>query len=779
MTTRPPLLLLLARAFLLIPAAAALADTLVVRLVVNGEPKGDIFVERTPGGDYLVRVSDLAAAGFRETKGAIERIDGEMYMVLRSMTGVSFSFDEKTLTLSLAAAPAILPVRTIDFTPRKQPRVERPEDTSAFLNYRVGYTADDGSRSWDVENQAGVRVGGVLFLTDTAYTNTPADSSFVRLQSSATYDRRETMQRAVLGDVFASTGDLGGAVNLGGASFSKVYRIDPYFRRHPLASLSGLVATPSEAQIYLDGTLLRTEKLAPGGFALRNLDYYGGASRVTVVVRDPFGREERFAAPFYFTDALLRKGLHEYSYNAGFLREDFGVQSNRYGSFAFSAFHNYGVSDAVTAGFRAEGGEGMANLGPQATVLVDEAGVVTASLSGSYDKDGGGGVAGLLSYAYQDNTASAHAFVRGFSREYAVLAAGDAAQKPRYDAGVGAGYGTPRAGSISLDLAASGTYGGRDRRSAALTYSRRIAERLTLIASYRKTRDVASTDEIFAGVTYTLAPDMALSGSVARTDDATTETVQAQKYVPAGEGYGFRAQADRTDGGDEPGTGFNPFVQYNARYAVVTGEYRGRFLDRGGSRSSYQLTASGGIAAVGGAVGLSRPVTDSFGVVAVDNLADVRVLVSNQEIGRTDAKGRLFVPDLGSYYENQVAVNDKDIPIDYAVDEIVKYVSPPLRSGSVIRFGVRKFQAVTGLLSVRAGETVRPAEYLEVRLALPEKPLLFPTGKKGEFYVENVPPGTYRAAFDADGKTCEFDLTVPASAEVVVDLGGIVCETPR
>ena len=779
MTTRPPLLLLLAFAFLLLPATAALADTLVVRLVVNGEPKGDVFVERTPGGDYLVRVSDLAAAGFRETKGAVAEIGGETFIVLRSMTGVSFSVDEKTLTLNLTAAPGILPVRTIDFTPLKQPRVERTRDTSAFLNYRVGYTADDGSRSWDAENQLGVRAGDILFLTDTAYTNTPADSSFVRLQSSATYDRRETMQRAVLGDVFASTGDLGGAVNLGGASVSKVYRIDPYFRRHPLASLSGLVATPSEAQIYLDGMLLRTERLAPGGFQLKNLDYYGGASRVTVVLRDPFGREERFASPFYFTDALLRKGLHEYSYNAGFLREEFGVQSNRYGSFAVSAFHNYGVSDAVTAGIRAEGGDGMVNLGPQATVLVDEAGVVTGSLSGSYDKDGGGGVAGLLSYAYQDNAASAHAFARGFSREYTVLAAGDTAQKPRYDAGVGAGYGTPRAGSISVDLAAAGTYEGSVRRSAALTYSRRITDPATLFASYRKTRDVTSVDEIFVGVTYNLAPDVAVSGSVTRVDDTMTETVQAQKYVPAGEGYGFRARADRRDGGVEPGTGFNPFVQYNGRYAVLTGEYRGQYPDRGESRSSYQLTASGGLAAVGGLVGLTRPVTDSFGVVAVDNLAGVRVLVSNQELGRTDAKGRVFVPALGSYYENQVSIDDKDIPIDYTVDEVLKYVSPPLRSGSVIRFGVRKFQAVTGLLSVRAGEAVRPAEYLEVRLALPGTALVFPTGKRGEFYLENVPPGTYRAAFDADGKTCEFDLTVPASAEVVVDLGGIVCETPR
>ncbi len=775
---RPSRLFILVCAFFLLPAAAR-ADTVVVRLVVNGEPKGDVFAERTPDGDFLVRASDLAAAGLRETTGAVAEIGGEAFLFLRSMKGVSFSFDEKTLSLSLTAAPGILPVRTIDFTPSRQPRIDRPKDTSAFLNYRVGYTADDGSRSWNAENQLGLRAGDVLFLTDSAYTRTPADESFVRLQTSATRDRRETMQRAVLGDVFASSGDLGNAVNLGGASVSKVFRIDPYFRTHPLAGVSGLVAMPSDARIYLDGMLLRTEKLQAGGFELKNLDYYGGASVVTVVIRDPFGREERIASPFYFTDALLRKGLHEYSCNVGFLREDFGVRSNRYGALAFSAFHNYGASDAVTAGIRAEGGGGMANLGPQAYILLEGAGVLTAAASGSYDTERGGGAAGLLRYAYQDNTTGAHLLLKGYSKEYAILAEGAVMHRPRYEAGAGAGYGTRRAGSISIDLAAAGTYGGPGRRSAALTYSRKIAAPASLFASYRKTREAVSNDEIFVGVTYNLDRDVSLSASVAGGNGKTTETVQAQKYVPAGEGYGFRAQADRTDGGGESATGFNPFVQYNGRRAILTGEYRGRFPDRGGSRESYQLTASGGVAAVGGAVGLSRPVTDSFGVVAVDNLADVRVLVSNQVIGRTDAKGRVFVPAMGSYYENQVAIDDKDIPIDYTIDEVVKYVSPPLRGGSVIRFDVRKFQAVTGLLSVRAGEAVRPAEFLEVRMTVAGKDIVFPTGRRGEFYLENVAPGTYRAAFDAGGKTCEFDLTVPASGEVVVDLGGLVCEIPR
>ena len=83
-----------------------------------------------------------------------------------------------------------------------------------------------------------------------------------------TRDWRDTLQRLVLGDLSASSGDLGSGVNLGGVGFSKVYQIDPYFLRYPLATVSGMVSLPSTAEVYLGGTRIRTEKLSPGSFQL-------------------------------------------------------------------------------------------------------------------------------------------------------------------------------------------------------------------------------------------------------------------------------------------------------------------------------------------------------------------------------------------------------------------------------------------------------------------------------------------------------------------------------
>lgn len=751
-------------------------------VVLNGENKGDLFVERTGEGDFLVREKDLRRIGFRDPAGKTLSIEGERYLSLRSMEGVSFEFREKTLTLEITASPALLPKRAIDFLPARRPNVFYPKDPGGFLNYQVGYNAGDSFsfRSWDMANQLGVRAGDILFLSDSSFTETPDDRRFVRLMTSATWDRRETLQRAVAGDFLASSGELGATVNLGGISVSKVFRIDPYFYWYPLANVSGLLPLASEVEVYLDGIRVRTEKLPPGEFELRNLYQYNGASQVTLVIRDPFGTERRIEFPFYFTDTLLREGLHEYSYNVGALRERFGSESNRYGHAAFSAFHRYGLSDAVTVGGRAEGGGGVVNLGPEAFFRIRQAGILAATLSAGHVDGEGFGAAGLLRYTYQGRRWTGHTFLKGVSRKYAVIGEEVRPDRARMETGLGVGYGSREAGAVSLDLSFADRYAGTDRFAGVVTYSKIFGRATTLRLSYRKSRDEGGVqDEFFLGFTWYPRRETSFTASYQGGDGQNVETLQVQKNPPAGEGYGFRGTIARTDSSRVSSTTGNPFLQYNGRYGVYTAEYRADIPDGGTATEAARLSAAGGIVYVGGRAGFSRPVTDSFGLVRVDRIEGVRVYLNNQEIGRTDSSGEVFLPNLGSYYENQVSINDKDVPIDYSLSEVVKYVSPPLRSGSVIPFEARKFQAVTGTIAIRRGGEEIPAEYLEVRMRADGEEITFPTGKGGEFYLENAAPGLYRGTVPAPGRPCRFEVTIPKSDEMLIELGGIACEEIR
>ncbi len=57
----------------------------------------------------------------------------------------------------------------------------------------------------------------------------------------------------------------------------------------------------------------------------------------------------------------------------------------------------------------------------------------------------------------------------------------------------------------------------------------------------------------------------------------------------------------------------------------------------------------------------------------------MKVYSSNQLVGVTDKKEEVIVPNLVSYLDNRLSIEDKDIPVNYDISEIVKYVSTPYR----------------------------------------------------------------------------------------------------
>ncbi len=765
---------------LLFPPAlhAAPPEPIVVEVRVNGQSRGEVFARRAPEGDFFLKAADLREMGLVNLPGKGIEIDGEDHLPLRSLEGALVSFDERTLSLSLTVPPGFFPPRTLDFLPARRPGVYYPHDTSAFLNYGFGYTAGDSVsfRERDASLQVGGRHREFLFLTDFSFTETRQDETFVRLSTSLSRDRRETLERSVLGDFFADSGELGGNLNLGGVGHSKVYRIDPYLHRYPLGNFASVANYPSEIEVYLDGTLVRRERVEPGEFELSNLSYYGGAREITVLIRDPFGNVRKLEYPFYFTDLLLRKGLHEYSYNLGFLRENFGTESNDYGDLAFSLFHRYGASDRLSAGVRREGTRDGVNGGPFAAYLFPRAGVTSLSVSGSYADAGGGGAAAVFRHEYLDRRFNGRIFLKGFTKEYFRIVPGGTADPDRYAAGLSLGYGTPRFGSLTLDASATGRDERPDRKEAGASYSRNLSRQIRLFASCRRIEEGASSDEFFLGLSWYPAYEVTLSANFEKREDEEVATVQAQKSAPVGEGFGARVTAERRERPGDRSTTFDSFLQWNSRYAILTGEYRGVSGDLG-NEQTWRGAVAGGIGYVAGTLGFTRPITDSFGLVTVDGIEGVRVFRNGQEMGRTNRKGRLFVPEIGSYLENQIAIADRDVPLDYTLSEVVRYVNPPFRSGSVIAFEATRFQAVTGSLRIVVEGSGKPLEFAEGRISGTGGQYRFPTGKGGEFYLENVPPGSYEGAVAVGEVSYRFRLEIPASDEIIVELGEILCET--
>ncbi|ABA89298.1 sigma-fimbria biogenesis outer membrane usher protein [Syntrophotalea carbinolica DSM 2380] len=789
-----------------VDAAAASAEQLIVRIVLNQEQKGDFFVAKMENGDFLVAIEDLEDIGVRLPRDLMAKAVEGSQLALRSIPGLTYRFDEATLSLELTAEPALLGRKIIDFKTKRKEKVYYPHDTSLFLNYGADYRAADGFTfsSFNLTSEVGLRTGKALILSDAVFIRDQNQDKFIRLQTRYTHDDRSTLRRFIVGDFFASSGELGSSVNVGGLSLRKVYRMDPYYVYYPTLHFSGQTALPSEAKIYLNDMLIKTEKLSPGEFELRNLTPYGAAGKVDVVLRDAFGREQRLNYPFYYADtALLKEGFHEYSYNLGFTREDYGSRGNRYGKLVFSAFHRYGVSESLTVGVHGEGKSDFFNLGPELTFTMARAGICSLSLSGSVDKHSGNGGAGIASYAYQGLHFGFNLSLAGYTRDYRNVADTQTDDKTRYSASCGVSYGNRLLGTLSLDFAAIRQYAGDDRDQGSVSYTRSITSQVSVSTTYRKVReDGDDADEFLIALNFTPKRGLFVSSRYEQTQDSKDAILSVQKNPPVGEGLSYRARVKRSEADSGTTWQVNPHLQYNGRYGIYEGGYEERITEDQ-RESQYQLSVAGALVYVGGTFGATRPVYDSFGLVHVGDVEGVRIRLNSEEVGETDASGNLFVPNLGSYTQNQIGIEARDIPMDYYLSRVEKLVSPPLRSGSCIPFVVKRMQPIFGQLAIRVNGELRPVEFLEVTCTVKDRTFVFPTGSGGEFDIdltqsealkgilaseetgcsfasesENsfLEPGTYQAAIRYEGRRRAFCLTIPDTDDPFIDLGQVIIE---
>ncbi len=745
------------------------------------EKKGELFAYLTRDGDCLLNREDLVLIGFSEPTGVASVIGGKTFISLKSMDGVSFTFNEQAVSLEITAAPRLLRRRSVDLRPVRKPDVYYPRETGAFLNYGLNYTGEGPAdhTSFAGTTEAGLRVGDVLLLNNSLYTRDGTTERFVRLSTNATYESRLDLNRSVLGDLYAASGYLGSTVNMGGISFSRNFSIDPYFIKQPMVDYTGFASLPSEVRVSIDGAQVRSDRIGPGPFDLRNIISFNGLHDLTITVRDAFGREETLRYPFYSSDVLLRSGLHEFSYNAGFLRRSYGIESNDYGKLAFLFSHNYGVTDSLTAGVRGEGSSDLVNMGPQMSFLLKDYGVLSLSGSASaLERDfGTTGYAGSLRYSYQRRKVSLRFLYNWYTQEYATLTTRPADDRPRYELGASIGYGAGTPGSISFDFGGIGKYAGQDRRSYTLSYTRNVARDCTMHLSVRHTKDDSSDTCLSLGLTFHLWRDTMLSTNLRKDDTGDYQGLQIQKNAPVGEGFGYRVSATRSNLPDGESRSVNPYVQYNGPFGIYSAEFMGNYpTGQAYPCESIRLNASGGIAYVGGTIAFGRPVSDSYGVVKVGDLENVRVYHNNHLIGHTDAAGKVFIPNMNSYRDNYISINDKDIPVEFSLEKLERCVSPPLKSGTFLSFDAVKIQAFAGRIERKTEGRTVPLNLCEATLTVDGKQVPFVTDGQGEFYLENIPAGSHRGTVKKAGKTCYITITIPRTDDMVVNLGGILAE---
>jgi outer membrane usher protein len=743
--------------------AAGPAERAVLPVTVNGVEKGDL-VAYLREGDVLLRVGDLQAAGMLGLAGRRETVDGQVLVSLASLAPeVRFTLAPETLVLGITVPPEWLGTTVVNLGLGRPAGVTYSTETSAFLNYAVNW---HDFKSVDAFGEAGLSLRGNLLTT--SFTRA-ADGSFVRGLSSYIVDDLPRLRRWVVGDSVAAAGGLGGAVFMGGLSVSRDFDLDPYFVRYPTLSLAGAVTTPSTVDVYVNGALVRREPLPPGTFDLTNLSVPTGSGTTSVVIRDAFGQEHALTNPFYASTAVLGKGLEDYGYNLGFLRDQISTESADYGSLVFVGHHRVGLTDTLTLGARLEGGKGIVSGGPDVALRLP-VGELGGAFGVSRDESDTG-FAGSLIYRYIGQPVNYGASVQAFSSRYANVSLNASQDRPLLDVSAFVGAQLGRRVGLTLQYSASELRDGASSRRASAAANITLIRDANLLVSGARTRSGGqNANEVFVGLSYFLGASTTASASYQHLEGVGTGGLEVQKSLPFGTGFGYRVNGTTT--GDQNNAGAT--AQYQGPFGLYEATYQ-----RTNGQDTKTLSASGGIVAIGGEVFPTRPVGDAFALIRVPDVGGVTGLSSNQSVGRTSAAGNLLVPALSSYYGNRIAIADQDLPLDYAVETTEKTVAPPFRGGAVVTFPVRKVQGIRGtvVLDAGGGREVVPA-YGELAVEAGATRLESPVSAEGEFYFENIPAGRHVATLIFRETICRFPMEIPVSNQPTIDVGRLSCAAP-
>jgi outer membrane usher protein len=431
------------------------------------------------------------------------------------------------------------------------------------------------------------------------------------------------------------------------------------------------------------------------------------------------GRSVATSVPLYVDTRLLAAGLSSYSFEAGFLRRNYGQASFDYQrSPAFSATGSYGLTDSVTVNAHAEGTTGVVNAGAGAYVALGQAGVVNGALSASVGHANGNGTESG-NESGNGSTGNGQQFSLGYqlieprfainiNTLRAIHRYSDVASRAGDPVPISTDRATVSLPFLSRQSLAFSYIGyklpdGPIAKVGSVTYMVGFGSLLSFnISVFHDFGDVP-TNGVFLGMNVGLGSSRSggsgtsINTNFGRQNGVDSYSVNATSAPDYGGGFGWGVQAGRA--------GVLGYQQAQAQYVGNVGEATAVVQSYNG-HAATSLDLTGAVVFVDKTLLMSRRIDDSFAVVSTDGVGGVPVLHDNRVIGKTSSRGYLLIPDLNAYEHNQISIDPMNLPADTRVSNTALDLVPESHAGVLGHFGIAHFDAATVILHDRAGKPI-------------------------------------------------------------------------
>jgi outer membrane usher protein len=703
--------------------------------------------------------------------------------------GYIVSYDPRTISLTLVLPASARPTRTLQLSNFDRERVgdyTPPARLSAYLNARssVDYQwtgADQGLGDLNVSFDGAIRFNNIVFETDGTYAG-GSDEPFRRDSSRFVFDQVELQRRWTFGDLQPAGRGFVGASPMAGIGVIKSYSLlEPQRNVQPRGEREFIIDRASTVEAFVNGRSVRRIRLDPGSYKVRDFPFGQGLNDVKLVIEDDFGRKENIEFSIFFDRSLLSEGLSEYGASLGILAAG-GINGRSYESSepVFSGFYRRGVRAGLTLGASTHVRSDGFALGGEGT-WSSRLGTLGADVGFSSLDAVGEGYALNLTFQrlFRSESSQGRALslsLQARSENFAVPGSLSADNPFAYQGGIAFSQSLGESQFVSVDLRYSVGRGIEpDGYSSKISYGYRLSNNanLTAEAFSEESRGIENT-----GFRLGLVFRFGTNDSVTADYDSNGSQARLGYRRSGGSGVGaWNASLDVNNG--EAGTGANAGLSLTGNRVDLALTHATSFDGPSGATSSQRssLRFASAIAYADGAIGLSRPIFDSFALVTPHkSLENRQVLISPRDDDYSAASGifgAAVASDLSSYSERTVTFNVPDAPAGYDLGAGNARVYPPYRSGYRVEVGSEYTMTAIGRLLDQDSQPLALIAGAAVEVSAPTRtPISVFTNRDGRFGLVGVRPGKWVVTMPST-PPLKFEITIPETDTSIVRLADI------
>ncbi|MGL4995031.1 MAG: fimbria/pilus outer membrane usher protein [Deefgea sp.] len=736
----------------------------MLALTLNGVPQGDVAALYDQD-QYWITAEALKGFELDTTQSIL--YEGERYFLISALKGLQSQFNQNEMTLNLTAAAQHFGEHEIVLNQDPSQLYSTPAPFSWYLNYQLSLLKQSQTDGVDFQFNPSINInlGYFNLRSEHSYSQQNHQSEWRRINTTLEYDIPESMLRFSVGDLIPASGPLGQSLAMAGVGVARVFAMQPNFSASPAFQLQTSVTQTSTADIFLNGQQIGSQTLRPGVYNFNDLRYYTGLQNVEIVIRDSSGNTRRYQTPYYFDDSLLKAGLSEFNYNVGLARKNGSF--DQYEGLAYAGYQRFGMSDWLTMGAQASGQSDSHRAGLFANLKLGNYGTLGSAISWAKHQDQDSGSAQELQYRFVDQNLSISANARrqdeNFRQRNPLFAD---LRAPDWFANVGISWGQSSLGNVSLNLGRQ--MGANEEQTFTLYqlgYSFSPSNKVS-INTQLQYQQHANKSQLrgFLNLSWNFDQGRSLYASSRYQDGKAFNSATFNQSAPSGIGWGYSASVQQ----QEESTDYTAWLQNKQAHGQIDlSLLHSDQADR--SANNAQLSWSGALAYSAGHYALTRPITQSFAIVELPNIPDVSVLQNGNPVGKTDASGRVFMPDLANNSWHQISLAQDEIPLDYSLPELRKDLLTGNHDGQTISFTARSISAVSGQFLDENGQALANRN---IKINTANSVLELQTTLDGYFYTEDLAPGQYKFR----SGTCAGLITVPHSTDIVNEIPSSFCK---